>query len=328
MLKTLKICVSRLDEGPLNLALEDDLIRSCEKDSLILYLWQNQKTIVMGRYQNPYKECNINDIKKDSIGLVRRKSGGGAVYQDLGNLNFTFISSKENHDIQKHYNVILKAIETYGLKGECSGRNDLTINGFKFSGNAFQEVEGNKCHHGTLLIDTDLSALSKYLTPSKLKIKGKSIESVKSPVVNLKNLNQLITVQDLSERIIEAVKEVYGLESETVFMTKENLKAEISEKSLVYSDWQWVYGASPSYDLYLEEKFDWGVFEVELATKNNEIVACSINSDCILNENFFVLREALIGEAIQGDSICKVIDKVLINPLVKNDLNIFFKKNI
>ena len=107
MPKKIEIYVSNLNDGPLNLALEDYLLSTCSKDTVILYLWQNDKTIVIGRHQSPYKECDIGKIKSSNVNLVRRKSGGGAVYQDLGNLNFTFISSTQNHDIKRQYNVCL-----------------------------------------------------------------------------------------------------------------------------------------------------------------------------------------------------------------------------
>ena len=325
MPKKIEIYVSNLNEGPLNLALEDYLLSTCSKDTVILYLWQNNKTIVIGRHQNPYKECDIGKIKSSNVNLVRRKSGGGAVYQDLGNLNFTFISSTQNHDIKRQYNVILNAIESYGLKGELSGRNDLVINGAKFSGNAFMGHDDFQCHHGTLLIDTDLDALLRYLTPSPLKIKSKSIESVKARVVNLKSLNENINPKDLSLKIIDSFKREYNLDCDLINIDRDNLNPIVFEKSLEYKDWMWSYGASPSFDIYLEEKFSWGVFEIGLSTKDGLIKDCSINTDCILNEDFYRLRKNLIGAYLQSDNLVNSIERNLNNPQIIQDLKKLLK---
>lgn len=328
MPKKIEIYISNLNDGPLNLALEDYLLSTCSKDTVILYLWQNDKTIVIGRHQNPYKECDISKIKSYNVSLVRRKSGGGAVYQDLGNLNFTFISSTQNHDIKRQYNVILNAIESYGLKGEPSGRNDLVIKGAKFSGNAFMGHDDFQCHHGTLLIDTDLDALSRYLTPSPLKIKSKSIESVKSRVVNLKSLNENINPKDLSLKIIDSFKREYDLDCDFINIDRDSLNPTVFEKSLEYKDWMWSYGASPSFDIHIEEKFSWGIFEIGLSTKDGIITDCSINTDCILNEDFHNLRNSFIGLPLESQTIINEIENNIksfeimenIENLIKNNL--------
>ena len=328
MPKKIEIYVSNLNDGPLNLALEDYLLSTCSKDTVILYLWQNDKTIVIGRHQSPYKECDIGKIKSSNVNLVRRKSGGGAVYQDLGNLNFTFISSTQNHDIKRQYNVILNAIEIYGLKGELSGRNDLVINGAKFSGNAFMGHDDFQCHHGTLLIDTDLDALSRYLTPSPLKIKSKSIESVKSRVVNLRSLNENINPKDLSLKIIDSFKKEYNLDCDLINIDRDNLNPMVFEKSLEYKDWMWSYGASPSFDIHLEEKFSWGVFEIGLSTKDGIITDCSINTDCILNEDFHNFRNSFIGLPLESQTIINEIENnIKSHEIIKNIKN-FIKNNL
>lgn len=156
-----------------NLAVEEYLLLHCENTECILYLWQNKHTIVIGQNQNAWKECNVSKLEEDGGYLVRRLSGGGAVFHDLGNLNFTFLVSKENYDVGKQTDVILRAVNKLGIHAEKSGRNDLHINGKKFSGNAYYETRNHCYHHGTLMVNVDKQMLSYYLTVSKEKLSQK-----------------------------------------------------------------------------------------------------------------------------------------------------------
>ncbi len=323
-----KVVRSKIYHGPLNLALEEDLLKKCDKDTVILYLWQNDKTIVIGRHQNPYKECDVKKMEAEGVNLVRRKSGGGAVYQDRGNLNFTFISSKENHDITRQYKVVLKALEGYGIHGEVSGRNDLTVDGRKFSGNAFMNHKDFQCHHGTLLMDVDLEALPKYLTPSLLKIRAKGVDSVKSRVVNLRSLNETITTKDLSSKIVEAFKEEYHFTGEIEEIDSDNVSPEVLQEAKAYENWTWNYGNTPSFDIALEEKFPWGVFELDLSTKNGIINGASVNTDCILKEDFYPLTQDLVGTPLTAAEMEKVLSKSLTNPEIVRDLGSFVRDQL
>jgi len=323
-----KIILSKFYEGPVNLALEEYLLRNCDKNTVILYLWQNNKTIVIGRHQNPYKECDVKKMEAEGVNLVRRKSGGGAVYQDLGNLNFTFISGREHHDITRQYQVILKALESYGISGEISGRNDLTVDGQKFSGNAFMNHKEVQCHHGTLLLDVDLEALPKYLTPSLLKIKARGVDSVRSRVVNLHSLNENITTEDLSSKIMEAFKGEYSFTGEIEEIGPDNVEEEVLSEAKAYEEWTWNYGKAPSFDLTLEEKFPWGVFEMDLSTKNGKIQEAAINTDCILKEDFIPLTKELVGTPLEAQEIEKVLEHALENPEIIRDLQSLVREKL
>ena len=158
-----------------NLAVEEYLLLHCEPQECILYLWQNQNTVVIGRNQNAWKECKVDSLEENGGHLARRLSGGGAVYHDLGNLNFTFLVSKENYSIDRQLEVIVKAVQKLGAKAEKSGRNDILIDGKKFSGNAFYEQEQHCYHHGTLMMNVNKEMLSKYLTVSKEKLQSKEM---------------------------------------------------------------------------------------------------------------------------------------------------------
>ena len=162
-----------------NLAVEEYLLLHCEDKECILYLWQNQNTVVIGRNQNAWKECRTTKLEEEGGHLARRLSGGGAVYHDLGNINFTFLISKEEYDLDRQLQVIIGAMEILGLKAEKSGRNDILIDGKKFSGNAFYEQEKHCYHHGTIMVGVNMETLSRYLTVSKDKLKSKGVDSVK-----------------------------------------------------------------------------------------------------------------------------------------------------
>ena len=181
-----------------NLATEEYIFEHIEIENPLLFLWRNNPTIIMGKHQNPWKECRVQLLEENNVMLARRKTGGGCVYQDLGNSVFSFINPvKENIDFKTMNNeVLLGALEKgFGVKGEASGRNDLTVDGRKVSGSAYKLKLGRKdgsgrrsLHHGTMLLDLELGALGKYLSPNKKKLESKGVDSVISRVLNLKEL--------------------------------------------------------------------------------------------------------------------------------------------
>ena len=184
-----------------NLAVEEYLLLHCDKEECILYLWQNRNTVVIGRNQNAWKECLVSKLEEENGYPVRRLSGGGAVYHDLGNLNFTFLVRKENYNVDKQLNVILEAVKKLGIHAEKSGRNDILIDGHKFSGNAFYE-QGDCCyHHGTLMVHVNLGELSRYLTVSKDKLQSKGVDSVRARVANLTEYAPDATVELLKQKL-------------------------------------------------------------------------------------------------------------------------------
>ena len=170
-----------------NLAVEEHLFRNEQED--VCMLWQNEPTVVIGKNQNAFAEVDPDALRKDGVHLARRITGGGAVYHDLGNVNFSFVSvnsADTGLDFARFTAPILAALRSLGVHAELSGRNDLLLDGQKFSGNAQYSANGRTLHHGTLLFDTDLTALSRYLRPDEEKLKSKGIRSVRSRVTNLK----------------------------------------------------------------------------------------------------------------------------------------------
>ena len=277
-----------------NLAVEEYLTFHVEEEECILYLWQNYHTVVIGKNQNCWKECKVNYLEEDGGYLVRRLSGGGAVFYDMGNLNFTFCVRKGNYDLEKQLSVILEAVNKLGLQAEKTGRNDITIGGRKFSGNAFLE-SGDFCyHHGTILLDVNKADMLKYLTVSKEKLASKSVDSVKSRVVNIAELAPDITVFKMCEKLIEAFGEVYGCEVENV--SRERLeKDEISMLEKKFSSWDWKYGRKIPFQYEMGRRFLWGDIELQLQVDGGIITEVCAHSDA-MNQTFI----AEIPNALKG----------------------------
>ena len=192
----------------INLGTEEALTFSAQDDEVIMYLWQNAHTIVIGRNQNPWRECNVERIKQDGVYLARRISGGGAVYHDMGNLNFTFIAKDDLYDIGKQTDVILLACRLLGIDAEKNGRNDLTVDEKKFSGHAYFSSNGYNYHHGTIMMNVNPEDMPKYLRVSEAKLKSKGVSSVRSRVTNLNNYLPEMSDPELIEMMKDALIQI------------------------------------------------------------------------------------------------------------------------
>ena len=216
MIQRLLVCRSRGFDPYENLALEEALLHRVGEGELILYLWQNERTVVIGRNQNPWKECRTALLSEEGGHLARRLSGGGAVFHDLGNLNFTFLMNEADYDLPRQLTVLERACRSLGVPAQRSGRNDLLAEGRKFSGNAFYQHAGKAYHHGTLMVDVDLERVQRYLSPSKAKLAAKGVDSVRSRVVNLREFVPTLSVRQLENALIAALAEVYAAAAHSV----------------------------------------------------------------------------------------------------------------
>jgi lipoate---protein ligase len=246
-----------------NQALEKYLLEHVEDNACILYLWRNDRTVVIGRNQNAWKECDCARLEAEGGFLARRLSGGGAVFHDIGNLNFTFLCTKENYDVQRQMNVILEAVRRFGISAECTGRNDVTVDGKKISGNAYYSTVRACYHHGTLLLSSSISDLSKYLTVSQKKLSAKGVDSVRSRVTNLCEYVPGISVEAVSEKLSEAFSAVYGLPVSPYPRSAVD-ERELSSYESDFSSWDWKYGRTVPFTCEKSGRFAWGGVDIQL----------------------------------------------------------------
>lgn len=286
-------------------------------DECILYLWQNENTVVIGRNQNPWKECKVKELEEAGGRLVRRLSGGGAVYHDMGNLNFTFLTTRDNYDVNRQLEVIIKAVNNLGIPAMKSGRNDITVEDRKFSGNAFYSL-GDKCyHHGTILVDVDMPSLSKYLNVSRAKLKSKGVDSVKSRVANLNEYLPNLTIYLLKDELIKAFGEVYG--SKPSQIDKKQLpKDKLVQGEEKFSSWEWKYGRKIEFSDSFERRFAWGDIELQLVVEGGVIKNCLVYSDALDTELFEKIPNYLIGCTFSAKEMEEVLKEALIEAKADN----------
>lgn len=285
-----------------NLAYEATLMEAVSDDTVILYLWQNRHTVVIGRHQNAWKECRVRELEEDGGYLVRRLSGGGAVYHDEQNLNFTFLVKDKDYDVQRQSRVILEAVKKLGLQAELSGRNDITIDGRKFSGNAYYRSGNQRYHHGTLLVDVNTEAMARFLKPSKAKLQSKGVDSVRSRVVNLKDLKPDLTIDRLREVMIEAAEAVYGVPAQ-ILDASDVAPNRVAHWQEIFESNDWRLGKRIPFTFEVEHHYSWGALEVRLAIKDGLISEAEVFSDSMEDKVISRVNRLLPGVAFRPDAI-------------------------
>lgn len=241
-----------------NLALEELLRSELLPAEAVLYLWRNEHTVVIGKHQSARHECDLEALEADGVSLARRKTGGGAVFHDAGNLNFTFLNRREDYDPGRNFEILLEALKAVGVPAVLSGRNDLTAEGLKFSGNAFFKSAFVAYHHGTLMVEVSMERLSRYLRVSPLKLRAKGVRSVQSRVVNLRQLCPALTLEALGESLQSAFAASYSLPLQPGPRLNETRIAEIEK---TFASREWILGKAAGLDAAsakVEERFDWG----------------------------------------------------------------------
>ena len=296
-MKTLQVIISNQYDPYLNLAVETYLTDHQAPGAVTMYLWKNQQTVVIGLNQNPFSECDVKRLNEEGGHLMRRRTGGGAVYHDLGNLNFSFIADKNDYDVRRQQSVIQEALKSFGLEAEISGRNDLLCQGRKFSGNAFFNGTSNNLHHGTLLIKTDGEMMQRYLTVNKAKLQKHGVKSVASRVVNLSELAD-ITSENIVSPLIEAFEKVYGSKAEQIDFDAIASLEEVKETVKHISSNDYLYGKWEHFHAVKKAQFPWGNVEVGFDVdentreiKNLVIATDSLNTEIadICNDIFHLL---------------------------------------
>ncbi len=304
MIKKITVYNTDCTNPHINLATEKWLFDSVEENEVILYLWQNKNTVVIGKNQNAWAECDTAAMDKDGVTLARRISGGGAVFHDLGNVNFTFIANSDNYNLERQLNVIKTACKGADIDTEFSGRNDILAQGRKFSGNAFYNSGGRAFQHGTLLISADMEKMQKYLTPSKAKLASKSVKSVKSRVINLSELNSELDCKKMKEYMTEAFQKVYGLNAEIKTV---DINADIENLSKEYGSKEYLYGVAIPFSVSCENRFNWGSIQLNLNVKCSVITDVQVFSDSMDHTVADKIKNALMNCAFEKNAIKKVV---------------------
>lgn len=294
-----------------NLALEEYLFQQLDSADGLFMLWQNDNAIVIGRYQNAVQEINQAFVREHGIHVVRRLSGGGAVYHDLGNLNFTFITPEgATREIDFHFfcQPILSALAQIDIHAELTGRNDLTIEGKKFSGNSQYIMQGRVLHHGTLMFRSDLSVVSRALRVDRDKVESKGIPSVSSRVANIADyLSKDISLQEFKYRLVEAVSKDTPLLS---FSLEDKDLAAVSRlRDNKYSTWEWNYGRSPQYTVQKKRRFEGcGSVEVSMSVAaGGAIEGIQFFGDFFGREDCAGLENALVGLPCRYEAIYRTL---------------------
>lgn len=335
---TTRVFISQSTQPWFNLAVEDAIFRNMPADQQVLFLWRNADTVVIGRAQNPWKECNTKKMEQDGITLARRQSGGGAVFHDLGNTNFTFMAGKPKYDKKISTEIVLSALKKLGINANATGRNDLvvsTINGDrKFSGSAYKETMDRGFHHGTLLLNADLTRLANYLNPDKKKLEAKGITSVRSRVINLNELLPNIDHESVCKAITASFFTHYGEHVDLEYISPENLPdlPGFKEKYQQQASWDWNFGNTPQFMHSLDERFSWGGIELHLDVKKGHIISVKAFTDSLDPTPIELLEKTLLGIEYNTTTINNAVAALIIEQEkynnVLHDINSWLKNVI
>ncbi|WZL72762.1 lipoate--protein ligase [Clostridiaceae bacterium 35-E11] len=310
-----------------NLALEQYVFDCLDPNNKYFMLWQNNNTIVVGKHQNTIEELNTTFVKENKINVVRRLSGGGAVYHDLGNLNFTFIVNENEYDyldFAAFCDPIVKTLKRFEIEAEVNGRNDIIIDGKKFSGNSQYVKRKRIMHHGTILYDSNLDIVGKALSVSKDKIESKGLKSVKSRVTNVKSyMKQDIPLEEFKKVLLENMAE--NNEIVQYHLTNEDIEKIYKLKKEVYDTWEWNYGASPRYTIQKERRVEGcGKIEIHMNVNEGMIEDIAFYGDYFSYEDQEKIVELLKGQWYEESKIRELLLNVDIGMYFNNlDLDTF-----
>lgn len=308
-MSTLRLLISDSYDPWFNLAVEECIFRQMPATQRVLFLWRNADTVVIGRAQNPWKECNTRRMEEDNIRLARRSSGGGAVFHDLGNSCFTFMAGKLEYDKSISTGIVLAALNALGVAASASGRNDLEVatpdGPRKVSGSAYRETKDRGFHHGTLLLNADLSRLANYLNPDEKKLKAKGITSVRARVANLNDLLPGITHQQVCDAVSEAFFAHYGerVAPEIISPDAAPDLPGFVETFARQSSWEWNFGQAPAFTHMLDERFGWGGVELHFDVERGHITRTQVFTDSLNPAPLEALASRLQGCVYQADAL-------------------------
>ncbi|AWD65569.1 MULTISPECIES: lipoate--protein ligase [Priestia] len=297
----------------INLAIEEYALKHLDINETYLLFYINEPSIIIGKNQNTIEEINTKYVEDQHIHVVRRLSGGGAVYHDKGNLNFSFITKDDGnsfHNFKKFTEPVVEALKKLGVNAELSGRNDLMAEGRKISGNAQFSTKGRMFSHGTLLFDSEIENVVSALKVKKDKIESKGIKSIRNRVANISEfLEQKVTVEEFREMLLRYIFE--GEENITEYKLTEKDWETIHQISKErYQSWDWNYGKSPKFNLQHSHRFPVGQIDVRLEVNKGKIDACTIYGDFFGVGDVQEVQEKLTGVRYEKASIEQALEDI------------------
>lgn len=307
------LCIKNDNTNPyFNLAAEEYVLKNFPENCFML--WRNRPSIIVGKHQNTLAEINIDYVKQNNIDVVRRLSGGGAVFHDLGNLNFTFIKNTGNDealvDFKKYVKPILEVLQHLGVNAKFEGRNDIMIDGKKISGNAEHVFKKRVLHHGTLLFSSQMANLSNALKVNPLKYQDKGVKSVRSRVTNIsEHLPKSISVTEFQHEILDFIMNS-NADAKLYEYTREDqdrINSLVNEK---YSTWEWNFGYSPKYGFEKSIKTNGGNVQVQMNIEKGIIQNLKIYGDFFNELDINDIEEAITGQKHHEDTIRKSLQKL------------------
>lgn len=294
----------------INLAIEEYALKNLGEDESYLLFYINEPSIIIGKNQNTIEEINTEYVESNGIKVVRRLSGGGAVYHDLGNLNFSFITKDDGdsfHNFQKFTEPVIKALEKMGVKAEISGRNDIMAEGRKISGNAQFSTKGKMFSHGTLLFNSEMNHIVSALKVRKDKIESKGIKSIRSRVANISEfLKEPMSIEQFR---LELLKNIFEGASEVpeYVLTEEDWKKIYKLSEERYQTWDWNYGKSPKFNVQNSKRFPVGLIEFRLEVNKGIIESCKIYGDFFGVGDVADIEKKLIGVLYEKEAITEAL---------------------
>ncbi|PAL14389.1 lipoate--protein ligase [Peribacillus simplex] len=297
----------------INLAIEEYALKHLNIDETYLLFYINRPSIIIGRNQNTIEEINSDYVDEKGITVVRRLSGGGAVYHDLGNLNFSFITKDDGdsfHNFKKFTQPVVETLEKLGIHAELSGRNDILAEGKKISGNAMFSTKGRMFSHGTLLFQSEMDHIVSALKVKKDKIESKGIKSIRSRVGNIADfLKEPMSVEEFRSFLLQNIFKDTGKVTEYVLTDTDWEKIhEISEDR--YQNWEWNYGKSPKFNFQNSHRFPVGSVDIRLEVNRGIIENCKIYGDFFGVGEVADIERKLTGTRYEKEAISRVLDEI------------------